>query len=203
MKSRTAISLFGILLIFVTLISWQSAKASQKILVPTDGTKTIKLGKQGLFLSNLPTNVRFVEIERIKPPLRPAYTHNVEIAYRGPALDITFLNENLAAVSPLATLSSVYFNLSEPEVGMWTEGGVNNIAIWFYNKKSEEWRMCPPRLIAEKLNNGKYDRLACFVMGNGIYVLGKMEFDPFFPLWFKPHDKSVPNSKLNFVQEYR
>lgn len=177
---------------FGAVFSWQSASASQKILVPTDGTKTVKLGKQGLFLSNLPTNVRFVEIEKIKPPLRPAYTQKIDIAYRGPIIDIAFLTDRMGIVSPLPTLTSVYFNLSEPEVRMWEDGGTDEIAIWFYDKKAEEWHLCHPRLIAEKLNNGKYDRLACFVMGNGIYVLGKMENDPFFPLWFKPVVKKFP-----------
>jgi len=46
--------------------------------------------------------------------------------------------------------------------------------------------------VPEKLDNGKYDRLTCYTNQNGIYILGKMEFDPFFPLWFKPFDKGAP-----------
>lgn len=203
MKSKFPYLVFSFILALGIVFSWQSAVAAEKILVPTNGTKTIKMGKQGLFLSNLPTTVRFVEIEKLMPPLRPIYTYNVEIAYRGPALDITFLNSRLAAINPLPTLTSVYFNISEPEVKMWKEGGVDEIAIWFYNKTAEEWRLCHPRLIAERQNNGKYDRLACFVMGNGIYVLGKMETDPMFPLWFKTQNEGeVRNRNLKVIQDY-
>jgi hypothetical protein len=152
--------------------------------------RTIELGKQGLFISNLPVKIKFVEIEKIRPPLLPKYTIGVDIAYRGPALDINFMNENFATLQPTPTLSSVYFNISEPEVKFWEEGGINEIAIWYYSKKSEKWQYCPTRFVAEKLNNGKYDRLACFVMGNGIYLLGKMEIDPMFSEWFRPHTKS-------------
>ena len=172
-------------LVGIIIFSWQTVTAAEKVLVPTDGAKTVKLGKQGLFILNTPTHVRFVEIEKLTPPLRPIYIHNVDLSYRGAALDITFLNSRLVAISPLPTQTSVYFNVSEPEVKLWQEGGVSEIGIWYYNKKSEEWRLCHPRLIPEREKNGKYDRLACFVMGNGIYVLGKMEKDPMFPLWFK------------------
>lgn len=195
MKRGVNFFILSIILLVVTLLSWQSVTASEKIFVPTDGTKTIKLGKQGLFLSNLPTNVRFAEIEKLTPPLRAIYTLGIDIAYRGPVLDISFIDAKLKPVSPTPTLTSVYFNLSEPEVEMWKEGGESKIAIWYFNKNSEEWQLCPPRLIPEKLDNGKYDRLACFVMGNGLYLLGKMELDPVFPLWFKPHDPDKETEK--------
>jgi len=199
MKRRIKIVIVGAIMLVGMLFSWQSVTAEEKILVPTDGTKTIKLGKQGLFLSNLPTAVRFVEIEKLTPPLRPIYTLGIDIAYRGPVLDINFIDAKLKPIIPTPTLTSVYFNLSEPEVEMWNSGGVNKIAIWYFNKKAEEWQLCHPRLIPEKLDNGKYDRLACFVMGNGIYLLGKMELDPVFPLWFKTQDddKQENNPKVN------
>ncbi len=185
MRRGIKIVIFGVILLVITLFSWRSVTAGEKILVPTDGTKTIKLGKQGLFLSNLPTVVRFAEIDKLTPPLRPIYTLGIDIAYRGPVLDIRFIDANLKPVSPIPTLTSVYFNLSEPEVEMWNEGGVGKIAIWYFNKDNEEWQLCSPRLIPEKQDNGKYDRLACFMMGNGLYLLGKMELDPVFPLWLE------------------
>lgn len=157
----------------------------------TADPRTIELGKQGLFISNLPAKIKFIEIEKVRPPLRPKYTIGVDIAYRGPALDINFVNENFATLQPSPTLTSVYFNISEPEVKLWEEGGVDEIAIWYYNKKSEKWQYCPTRFVSEKLDNGKYDRLACFVMGNGIYLLGKMEIDKMFPEWYRPYNKDA------------
>ncbi len=198
-KKRWIISILSIVLYGVFIYTRPVSAATLKNLVPTDGTKTVKLGKQGLFLSNLPAAVRFVEIEKLTPPIRAEYTRNVDISYRGPVLDVTFLNDRLSEISPLPTLTSVYFNISEPEVNLWKQGGSSEIAIWYFNKKTEEWRLCHPRFIPEKLNNNKYDRLACFVIGNGIYVLGKMETDPMFPLWFKPHDLEMRKNQRKVI----
>ena len=201
MKFKHGILLCVFIMLAGLFIFWQPASAGRGTIYTTE-PRTLEFGKQGLHISSVPYHVRLVEIEKIKPPLAAKYTLGVDIAYRGPALDITFMNEKEAPITPNGILASVYFNISEPEVRMWTEGGSNEIAIWYYNKESEEWQMCPTRRIAEKINNGKYDRLACFVMGNGIYVLGKMEFDPVFPLWFKPYDKGVQNNNLMVVQDY-
>jgi len=168
---------------------------------PTDRTYTINLGKQGLFISNPPPYVDYVKVERIQPPLPAQFTFGIDFAYRGPALEITFLNVNKAVVKPGATLTSVYFNISEPEVKMWENGGSDEIAIWYYNESSEDWRLCSTRYLSEMEDNQLYDRLACFVMGNGFYVLGKMEFDPVFPLWFKLQGQELER-RNRFIKEY-
>jgi hypothetical protein len=180
----------------------QPASAAEGDIYPVYGPRTINLGKQGVFLSNPPVNTNFIKIEKIKPPLRPRYTFGVDISYRGQILEITFLNSNFTEVrNPAATLSSVYFNISKPEVRMWEEGGPDAIAILYYNKRSEEWRMCPTRFVPEKLNNGKYDRLACLMMGNGFYVLGKMEVDKNFPLWFRLQGEELVRQN-QMIQDY-
>ena len=169
--------------------------------VRMEGPQTINLGKQGLFISNPPPNVYYVKIERIHPPIPAKFTFDIDLAYRGPALKIQFTNQYKRLVQPVATLTSVYFNVSEPEVRMWNEGGADAIAIWYYNVNSKEWRMCPTRFIPERQDNLLYDRLACYVMGNGYYVLGKMEFDPVFPLWFKLQGEELTR-RNRFVQDY-
>lgn len=74
---------------------------------------------------------------------------------------------------------------------MWDTGGADAIAIWHYNDEDKQWESCPTYYVPEKLANGKYDRLTCYISQNGIYILGKMEFDPVFPEWFKPYDKEM------------
>jgi hypothetical protein len=162
------------------------------------GPQTIILGKQGVFVSNPPSNAEFIEIERHHPPIPAKFTFDIDLAYRGPALEINFRDKNKRIVTPGATLTSVYFNVSAPEVRIWEEGGPDEIAIWYYNINSKEWRMCPTRFVPEMQNNGKYDRLACNIMGNGYYVLGKMAFDPFFPLWFKVQGLELENRRWRF-----
>jgi hypothetical protein len=200
MKTSLVKILAILLLIGVLVPGWQPALATEEDIYPTYGPRTINLGKQGLFLSNPPQNTAFVKITKIKPPLRPKYTRNVDISYRGAALEITFMNNKMSTVIPGATLSSVYFNVSEPEVKLWEEGGWEEIAIWYYNLKTKEWSLCHTRLIDERSNNAKYDRLACFIMGNGIYVLGKMEFDKTFPLLFRLQGEP-PKRPDRFVPE--
>jgi hypothetical protein len=187
MKPSLAITAFISIILAGLFLFWQPVLANQDGIYPTD-PGTIELGKQGIFISNLPARVEYVELERIRPPLKYKYTLGVDIAYRGPGLEVTFLNKNKASITPTPTLTSVYFNIGEPEVKLWEEGGSSEIAIWYYSKKSEKWQPCYTRFVSEKVNNGKYDRLACLVMGNGIYILGKMEFDPGFTEWFRPYD---------------
>ena len=190
MKRKSLAILILPLLLAGLFVLWQPATAAEteKQVYPVYWGETINLGKQGLFIDTAPSSIQFVEIGKIRPPLRPKYTMGEEIAYRGPVLDVTFLNGNMAPLNNVQILASVYFNVSEPEVRLWEEGGFDAIGIWYYNKNADTWQPCYTRFVPEKLNNGKYDRLACIVMGSGFYLLGKMEHDPVFPLWFKPHD---------------
>ncbi len=201
MKSNTGKFICAFILLIGIIIFWQPAFAGQGTIYTTE-PRTLKFGKQGLHISSIPYHIRLVEIEKLEPPLPVQYTRGVEMAYRGPGFDITFMDEKEIPIHPTGTLASVYFNVSEPELKMWDEGGSNEIAIWYFNKKSEEWQMCPTFLIAEKTNNGKYDRLACYIIGNGVYVLGKMSFDPVFPLWFKPFDLEARNQNRKVIQDY-
>jgi hypothetical protein len=199
MKRKLGMFLFIAILFCSSFLNGQPTLAAEGTVYPTYGPRTINLGKQGLFLSNPPQNVAFVEITKINSPLPAQYTFGVDISYRGPSLEISFMNKYMGVVTPGATLTSVYFNVSEPEVKLWEEGGSEEISIWYYNIKTEEWSSCPTRFIGERSNNKKYDRLACFIMGNGIYVLGKMAFDKTFPLWFKLQGEELER-KLQFIQ---
>jgi len=205
MKLKPFLLIFVFLLLLGGFALWQSVSAaeSEKQVYPVYWSETINLGKQGLFIDTAPASIQYVEIEKVRPPLKPKYTMGEEISYRGPVLDVTFLNEYMAPIyTPI--LASVYFNVSEAEVRMWEEGGFDAIGIWYYNKKADTWQPCYTRFVPEKLNNGKYDRLACIVMGNGFYLLGKMEHDPVFPLWFKPYEidqAAVDAHKQLLIQE--
>jgi hypothetical protein len=166
-----------------------------------EGPKTITFGKQGLFIENPPSNVTYVQIRKIEPPFPLKLFLKAEYSFRGPMLDLTFRNANKAMVNPGATLTSVYFNISEPELKLWEAGGPDEIAIWYYNKSSDSWQMCHTRYIPEKQNNDLYDRLACRIIGNGFYALGKMAFDPFFPLWFRLQGRELDRHRP-FFQDY-
>ncbi len=109
-------------------------------------------------------------------------------------LNLSFLNEQRVPVSTGDINSQIFFNISTPEKRMWDAGGAEAIAIWYYDRESKIWEACPTFYVPEKSQNGKYDRLTCYASKNGIYMLGKMEFDPVFPLWFKTFDKDMSDS---------
>lgn len=191
-KKILVISSITIIVLLVAFSIWLPAAAQGKVFPAKVGT--IESGKQGLVLSNVPAKVKYVSFETMKPPLPARYSQGVDIAYRGPVVDITFLDTKKEAINYSSATAQVYFNIGVPEKNLWDAGGSDVIAIWHYDEDAKLWQMCPTVLVEEKLNNGKYDRLACFVFQNGIYMLGKMEFDPVFPLLFKPHDKGDPTS---------
>jgi hypothetical protein len=155
---------------------------------------TYIVGKQGISVIDPPEDAIFLLVERIRPPLKPRFIRGLEIAYRGPVLDIEYVDGDGDPVKS-RTLTHVYFNVGEPEVKLWQEGGTGNIAIWFNGGDENNWRLCPTFLVEEKMSNGQYDRLACIFMGNGKYLLGKLERDPMFPLLFKRHDHDVLNKQ--------
>ncbi len=192
-KRKLLIGLFAVLALMVVFATWLPAAAAQSGVFPAK-VGTFEAGKQGLVLSNVPSKVGYVAFESIKPPLPPRYLLGVEMAYRGPAVEITFLNAKKESINYSGATAQVYFNISVPEKKMWDAGGTEAIAIWHYNDDNRQWEMCSTVLVEEKNNNGKYDRLACFVFRNGIYILGKMEFDPFFSEWFKPFNKGVSDT---------
>jgi hypothetical protein len=152
---------------------------------------TFAFGKQGVVLNTVPDAVDYVSFYKVQPPLPGRFHQGTDIAYRGPIVDLTFMNYKKEAVESGELNAQVYFNISDPEKRIWDQGGPDAIAIWHYNAEEQNWEMCPTFFVPEKLNNGKYDRLTCYTTRNGIYILGKMEFDPFFPLWFKPYDKGA------------
>jgi hypothetical protein len=152
---------------------------------------TFEFGKQGVVLNTIPDGVRYVSFYKVQPPLPPRFHQGIDITYRGPVVDITFMDAKKEAVESSELNAQVYFNISTPEVKIWDEGNPNMMAIWHFNSEEQKWEMCPTFYVPERLDNGKYDRLTCYIQQNGIYILGKMESDPFFPLWFKPYDKGA------------
>jgi hypothetical protein len=185
-----SIALVALLAIFM---SWLPANAAQSSFFPAK-IGTIESGKQGLVLSSVPSKVKYVAFDMLKPPLPARYSQGVDIAYRGPAVEISFLDAKKEIINYSGATAQVFFNISVPEKNMWDQGGSDALAIWHYNEDARQWEMCPTVLVQEKANNGKYDRLACFVFQNGIYMLGKLSFDPVFPLWFKPYNVGNPSS---------
>lgn len=175
----------------VIAVSWLPGMAAQGKVFPAK-VGTIEAGKQGFVLSSVPAKVKYVAFETIKPPLPARYLQGTELAYRGPVVKVAFLDNKKSEINYSGATAQVYFNISTPEKNMWDAGGTDAIAIWHYDEDIKQWEMCPTTLVEEKSSNGKYDRLACFVFQNGIYLLGKLEFDPVFPLWFKPYDKGDP-----------
>jgi len=185
-----SVATVALLTIFV---SWLPAHAAQNNIFPAK-VGTIESGKQGLVLSSVPSKVGYIAFDPVNPPLPARYTQGVEIAYRGPTVEVSFLNAKKEIINYSGATAQVFFNISVPEKNMWDQGGSDALAIWHYNEDARQWEMCPTILVQEKANNGKYDRLACFVFQNGIYMLGKLSFDPVFPLWFKPYDVGDPSS---------
>jgi hypothetical protein len=192
-KKMIMIGSVALVALIAILASWLPANAAQSNIYPAK-VGTIESGKQGLVLSNVPERVKYVAFDLVKPPLPPRYLQGVDIAYRGPTVEISFLNNKKEIINYSGATAQVFFNISVPEKNMWDQGGSDALAIWHYNEDARQWEMCPTVLVEEKANNGKYDRLACFVFQNGIYLLGKLSFDPVFPLWFKPYDVGDPNS---------
>ena len=194
MKTKK-VYLFGlvaIIALFVALASWLPAAAKDNVFPAKVGT--IESGKQGLVLSNVPTKVKFIAFETVKPPLPARYLQGVDIAYRGPVVEIAFMDAKKEVINYSGATAQVYFNISVPEKNMWDQAGSEALAIWHYDEDTRQWSMCPTVLVAEKQDNGKYDRLACVVLKNGIYMLGKLSFDPVFPLWFKNYNVGDPTS---------
>jgi hypothetical protein len=192
-KRFVTVSFVAIVLLIAVFSTWLPVAAAQGGLFPAK-LGTIEAGKQGLVLSNIPSKVRYVTFETLSPPLPARYLQGVEIAYRGPAVAISFLDAKKETINYSGATAQVYFNISVPEKNMWDAAGTDALAIWHYNEDGRQWEMCPTVLVAEKANNDKYDRLACFVFQNGIYMLGKLQFDPFFPEWFKPYNVGDPDS---------
>ncbi len=190
-KKLLIIGIVTVLASLVAISTWLPAAAAQSNIFPAN-LGTIESGKQGLVLSNVPGKVKYVAFETLDPPLPARYLQGVEIAYRGPTVEISFLNAKKETINYSGATAQVYFNISVPEKNMWDAAGADALAIWHYNTETKQWEMCPTVLVEEKQNNGKYDRLASFVFQNGIYMLGKLQFDKVFPEWFKPYDKGDP-----------
>jgi hypothetical protein len=174
-------------------VSWLPAIAAQSSVFPAK-VGTIESGKQGLVLSNVPSKVQYVAFDLVNPPLPARYMLGVDIAYRGPTVEISFLNAKKEIINYSGATAQVFFNISVPEKNMWDQAGSDALAIWHYNEDARQWEMCPTVLVQEKANNDKYDRLTCFVFQNGVYMLGKLNFDPVFPLWFKPYNVGDPSN---------
>ncbi len=193
-RSPILISAILLAVILAGLAAWQPAQAEPVLFLAQQGT--LEVGKQGLFLNNVPFGAHFVEVNVIQPPIAARYHIGVEIAYRAPVLNIEFQNLRGAPVNPFGTQTYVYFNIAGPERKLWDESGVNEIAIWYFDEKEDAWQLCNTLLVEEKQDNGKYDRLACLLMGNGHYMLGKLEFDPIFRELYRPFDKSDTQAGL-------
>jgi len=192
-KKFVTVSFVAIALLIAVFSTWLPVNAAQGGLFPAK-VGTIEAGKQGLVLSNVPNRVRYITFETLSPPLPARYLQGVDIAYRGPTVELSFLDANKETINYSGATAQVYFNISVPEKNMWDAAGTDALAIWHYDEDARQWEMCSTVLVAEKANNDKYDRLACFVFQNGIYMLGKLQFDPFFPEWFKPYNVGDPNS---------
>ena len=158
-KKTSVIGLVIFVALVVILLTWIPASAAQRSLFPAK-VGTIVSGKQGLVLSNVPNKVQYVAFDRLNQSLPSRYHIGVDIAYRGPTVEISFMNAKKEIVNYSGATAQVFFNISVPEKNMWDAGGTDALAIWHYNEDARQWEMCPTVLVEEKKNNGKYDRLA-------------------------------------------
>lgn len=155
---------------------WQSASAGAKNVYPLKAGETIEVGKQGVFVSNIPVGVSHVFAQVVRDELPPRFNHDVDITYRAPPLEVRFLNDKGGQVDDISALVYVYFNIGKPEKQLWDAEGRDGISIW-YTSDDGKWQKCFTFFVNEKRDNGKYDRLSCLAPGSGYYVLGHVDFD--------------------------
>jgi hypothetical protein len=136
----------------------------------------IELGKQGVHLGTLPIFANTVMAGVLKEDLEPRYTHEFDLTYRAPLLEMHFYDAEGGELDPSSALVYVYFNIGKPERDLWEDFGSEEIAIWHWDDKADSWEMCATFYVKSNFTI-PYGRLACLNMGNGYYVLGHVGFD--------------------------
>jgi hypothetical protein len=171
----------GIVLAMVLMVAlgavWQPAAAGRLRRFRIEEGKTIGIGKQGIAVTNIPRGVTHVLAGPAEKPLPPRFNHKVDLSYRGPVMEVHFLNENGGNVKKISAQVYVFFDIGKAEVRLWEQGGVDEIAIWYYNESNGGWEYCPTFFVNENLDNGGYDRLTCLAPGSGYYALGHSDFN--------------------------
>ena len=97
-KKLLPLSLVIVFALIAVFSTWLPADAAQGSLFPAK-VGTIEAGKQGLVLSNVPNKVKYVSFETIAAPLPARYHQGVEIAYRGPTVEVTFLDSQKESIN--------------------------------------------------------------------------------------------------------
>lgn len=195
-KKIFSTTLLFALTVFLALSGvWQSAAAKSTGTFRLHEGDTIDVGKQGLYVTNIPFGVSHVFLDTVKgESLPPRFNHDVDIDYRAPVLEARFLNDKGAEIYNISAQVYVYFNIGKVERALWDAGGMDNIAIWFANERTGQWEQCFTYLVEERLDNGKYDRLSCLAPGSGYYVLGQVNFDKEAFYKYTPYTPSDSNT---------
>jgi hypothetical protein len=154
---------------------WQPAAAKSGVYRLQEG-ETIGLGRQGLYLTNIPHGVSDVYLDTVGTRLPPRFNHKMDMKYRAPALEVRFLNERGGEIDQISALVYVFFKISRAERAMWLESGMERIAIWYANLETGRWEMCPTFFVNKSHGKETFGRLACLAPGSGFYVLGQGDF---------------------------
>jgi len=136
----------------------------------------IELGKQGIHLDSVPLFAKTVMAGVLKQDLEPRFTHDFDLTYRAPILEMYVYDEEGAEIDPGSSLVYIYFNIGKPERDLWEDFGSEEIAIWYWDDKADSWELCFTFYVKSNYSM-PYGRLACLNLGNGYYVLGHVGFD--------------------------
>jgi hypothetical protein len=149
---------------------WQPA-AARSGTYPLEKGQTIGLGRQGLYISNIPLGVTQVQAENIGTELPPQLSYTLRMPYRAPAMAVRFADARGNLVSRIDALVYVYFDLARAEASHWSEGGMENIAIWYASLETGEWEACHSYYVKKGDGVRTHGRLVCLAPGSGYYLL--------------------------------
>jgi hypothetical protein len=156
--------------------TWQYAAAGAPDVYRLTAGKTIEVGQQGLYSTNIPIGVTHAYLDIWDEPLPPVFNHAVDIDFLSPALEVRFLERNGGLIEDINALVYVFFNIDFAERQLWLEGGDDEIAIWYVDERTNRWKMCPTHFVEQTIIGGVYGRLSCIAPGSGFYVLGYRVF---------------------------
>jgi hypothetical protein len=173
-KKFLTVSMFLVMTVLIELGGfWQPAVAKSGTYPLVKG-QTIGLGMQGLFVTNIPFGVTQVYLDNVgQIPAR--FNYKMDKQYRLPALEVRFQNSKGGEVARINALVYVYFEIAKAEHKLWSESGMQKLAIWFASLETDSWEICSTFYVNSTTGNNTYGRLSCLAPGSGYYVLAQGE----------------------------
>jgi hypothetical protein len=162
----------------IVLSLWQPVSAKSNIYRLQEG-QTIELGRLGMSVTNIPYGVSQVSLEKVGRTLPSQLKPRVGVNNRSPALVVRFLSKKGNEVDRISALVYVFFNIGKSERDLWLKNGMETIAIWYVNRVSGSWEICPTFFVNNRQGDASAGRLACRAPGSGAYVLGQGDFSDF------------------------